>query len=52
LLLPVLDKLVFLGGCTTGIRVTDPAAGGIRPTRDFAAFADITLYAQYAVTLA
>jgi hypothetical protein len=34
LLAPVLDELVFVGGCTTGILVSDPAARGIRPTRD------------------
>jgi hypothetical protein len=34
LLAPVLDDLVFVGGCTTGLFITDPAAGGIRPTND------------------
>jgi hypothetical protein len=48
LLAPVLDELVFVGGCTTGIFVTDPAAGGIRPTRDVDAIVDVTTYAQYA----
>ena len=33
LLAPVLDELVFVGGCTTGIFITDPVASGIRPTR-------------------
>jgi hypothetical protein len=47
LLAPVLDELVFVGGCTTGIFVTDPAAGGIRPTRDVDAIVDVTSYAQY-----
>ncbi len=47
LLAPVLDELVFVGGCTSGIFVTDPAAGGIRPTRDVDAIVDITSYAQY-----
>lgn len=32
LLTPVLDELVFVGGCTTGLFITDAAAGGIRPT--------------------
>lgn len=31
LLAPVLDELVFVGGCTTGLFVTDPAAGGHTP---------------------
>lgn len=47
LLTPVLDELVFVGGCTTGIFVTDPAASGIRPTRDVDAIVDVTSYAQY-----
>jgi hypothetical protein len=34
LLAPLLDELVFVGGCTTGLFITDPAAGGIRPTKD------------------
>ena len=37
LLAPVLDELVFVGGCTTGLFITDPAASDIRPTRDVAA---------------
>ena len=49
LLAPVLDELVFVGGCTTGIFVTDPAAAGIRPTRDVDAIVDVTSYAQYTV---
>lgn len=47
LLEPLLDRLVFVGGCTTGILVTDPAAGGIRPTRDVDALVDVTTYAEY-----
>ena len=34
LLGPVLDDLVFVGGCTTGLFVTDSVAGGIRSTKD------------------
>ncbi len=48
LLAPVLHELVFVGGCMTGIFITDPAAGGIRPTRDVDAIVDVTSYAQYA----
>ena len=47
LLAPVLDELVFVGGCTTGLFITDPAAGGIRPTRDVDAIVDVTSYAKY-----
>ena len=48
LLAPLLDELVFVGGCTTGIFITDPAAGGIRPTKDVDAIVDVTSYAKYA----
>lgn len=47
-LAPVLDELVFVGGCMTGLFITDPAAGGIRPTRDVDAIVDVTSYAKYA----
>ena len=47
LLAPVLDELVFLGGCTTGLFITDPAASGIRPTRDVDAIVDVASYAKY-----
>ena len=47
LLEPVLDELVFVGGCTTGLFITDPAAGGIRPTKDVDAIVDVTSYAKY-----
>jgi hypothetical protein len=44
----VLDDLVFVGGCTTGLFLTDPAASGIRPTKDVDALVDVTSYAKYA----
>lgn len=47
LLAPVLDELVFVGGCTTGLFITDSAAGGIRPTRDVDAIADVASYSKY-----
>lgn len=47
LLAPVLDELVFVGGCTAGIFVTDPASSGIRPTKDIDAIVDVTSYVQY-----
>jgi hypothetical protein len=47
LLAPLLEELVFVGGCTTGVFVTDPATGGIRPTKDVDAIVDVTSYAQY-----
>lgn len=47
LLAPVLDELVFVGGCTTGLFITDPAAGHIRPTKDVDAIVDVTSYTKY-----
>lgn len=47
LLVPMLDELVFVGGCTTGLFITDPAASGIRPTRDVDAIVDVASYAKY-----
>lgn len=44
----MLDELVFVGGCTTGLFITDRAASGIRPTRDVDAIVDVTSYAKYA----
>ena len=48
LLAPVLDELVFVGGCTTGLFITDSAAGGIRPTRDVDAIVDVASYSKRA----
>lgn len=48
LLRPLLSELVFVGGCTTGLLLTDSAAGGIRPTKDVDAIVDVTSYAKYA----
>jgi hypothetical protein len=48
LLTPVLEELVFVGGCTTGLFITGPASGGIRPTKDVGAIVDVTSYAKYA----
>jgi len=47
LLGPVLDDLVFVGGCTTGLYITDSVAGGIRSTKDVDAIVDVTSYAEY-----
>lgn len=48
LLRPILDELVFVGGCATGLLLTDAAATGIRPTKDVDAIVDVTSYAEYA----
>ncbi|HLG15316.1 MAG TPA: hypothetical protein VJH03_12545 [Blastocatellia bacterium] len=46
LLIPVLDKLVFVGGCTTGLLISDKGAGDVRPTFDVDAITEITSYAD------
>jgi hypothetical protein len=44
---PVLGELVFLGGCTTGLMISDPAAAGVRPTKDVDAITEIASYVEY-----
>ena len=51
LLHPLLDDLVFLGGCTTGLFLTDPAAAGLRPTKDVDAITEVASYGEYATVL-
>jgi hypothetical protein len=43
----LLPELVFVGGCVTGLLITDEAAGEPRGTIDVDAIAEITSYAQY-----
>jgi hypothetical protein len=49
LLSPLLDELVFLGGCATGLLITDQAAPDVRVTNDVDAIAEITSYNEYTV---
>jgi hypothetical protein len=44
LLAPILEELVFVGGCTTALLITDKAAADVRPTYDVDAIAEITTY--------
>jgi predicted nucleotidyltransferase len=48
LLRPILDELVFVGGCTTALLITDEAAAEVRTTYDVDAIAEIASYAEYA----
>src|ERR1700682_1551718 len=48
LLRPLLDELVFVGGCTTALLITDEAAAEVRPTYDVDSIAKITSCAEYA----
>lgn len=47
LLIPILDELVFVGGSTTGLLITDEGAADVRPTSDVDAITEITSYADY-----
>src|SRR5438309_3531982 len=49
LLQPMLNQLVFLGGSTTALLITDRAAADVRPTYDVDAIAGINSYAEYTV---
>ena len=48
LLKPLLDELVFVGGCTTGLLISDAAATGIRATKDVDTIIEVASYAEYA----
>jgi hypothetical protein len=41
------DEFVFVGGCTTGLLITDPAAAGIRATRDVDVIVETASVAEY-----
>jgi hypothetical protein len=45
---PLLSEVVFVGGCTTGLFITDKAAGEVRATLDVDVIAEIASYAEYA----
>lgn len=49
LLKPVIDEVVFVGGCTTGLFISDPGAGSVRPTYDVDVITEITSYEDYVV---
>jgi hypothetical protein len=49
LLKPLLDEVVFIGGCTTGLFISDPGAAGVRPTFDVDVITEITSYEDYVV---
>jgi hypothetical protein len=46
---PLLSEVVFVGGCTTGLLVTDSGAAPVRVTKDVDVIAEILSYADYAV---
>ena len=44
---PLLQELVFVGGCVTGLLITDPGAAPVRPTYDVDVIAEVASYAEY-----
>ena len=44
---PVSDQMVFLGGCATGLLITDTAAPPIRATRDVDVIIEVATLAEY-----
>ena len=45
-LVPLLDQIVFVGGCAAGLLITDPGAAPVRPTIDVDAIVEIASYAE------
>jgi predicted nucleotidyltransferase len=41
------EEFVFVGGCTTGLLISDPAASDVRPTRDVDVIAEIVSRSAY-----
>jgi hypothetical protein len=46
---PLLHEIVFVGGSTTGLLVTDPGAAPVRMTYDVDVIAEIASYSDYAL---
>jgi len=44
-----LPEIVFVGGCATGLLVTDPGAVPVRRTHDVDVIAEIASYAEYTI---
>ena len=44
---PLRDRLVFVGGCATGLLVTNPAAADVRATEDVDAIVEVGTLAAY-----
>jgi hypothetical protein len=44
---PLRGRLVFVGGCATGLLLTNPAAAGVRPTEDVDAIVEVASLAGY-----
>ena len=46
-LAPLLDQIAFVGGCVTGLLLTDPAAAPVRPTLDVDPIVAIASYQEF-----
>jgi hypothetical protein len=46
---PLLSQIVFVGGCATGLLISDPGAATLRRTYDVDVISKIASYAEYAV---
>ena len=46
---PLLPEIVFVGGCATGLLVTDPGSAPVRVTYDVDVIAEIASYADYTI---
>jgi predicted nucleotidyltransferase len=46
---PILNQIAFVGGCVTGLLVTDPAAAPVRATIDVDVIVEATTYAEFTV---
>src|SRR5271169_106312 len=46
---PLLEQLAFVGGCVTGLLVTDPGAAPVRPTLDVDAIVEAASYVEFTV---
>ena len=44
---PLLPEIAFVGGCTTGLLITDPAASGVRATDDVDVIVEVASFAEY-----
>jgi len=44
---PLLPKFVFVGGCATGLLITDPSSAPVRVTRDVDVIAELASYGEY-----
>lgn len=44
---PLLNEIAFVGGCATGLLVSDPGASPVRPTLDVDAIIEIASYAEF-----